>query len=565
MATEAKIPGLQDGLGELGLGEDPVVFTALDIFDVGGDADEIIYAVELEPAYIGYAATDVSGEAVAEFALVESIEMEPILASDYIYAATRHFITTADDNPATAQFSSRLIDVGYQTSIYTGSFFGQAVLGDGSISLANQDGALDFLADQDIAGRAVRIKAGRRGIPYAEWAPVMRGTAEDFSGFGETVVSVAIRDFGYKLSVPAQTRLYLGTGGAEGGTDLEGKRKPLVLGRVVNVRPPLVDQANVIYQIHDGELDEVFAVRDRGVAFIPGDDYPDFAALVAAATVAGEFDTCLAEGFMKLGTSPAGTVTADARSLFFGTARIGDIVRGFITDRSEIDLFQTRTFNTLNELYDGVEFGIYLSETEEIDVLTVIARLLSGIGGWVGFRPDGRCYIQRFEAPAESDPVIDLDRGDIIGDAARDRLPPDLNPPPWRMRLLYEKNYTIQTDNSVTTDPKYSLPGKTATAQDTNVQAANPQARDMPPVDSYMHASSGAFAEVARQLAIYKVRRALWRFAVSRRGNIADMGDQAAMTYDRWATTFSAVAVQKELNVRVGRDAVDQVDMVVYG
>lgn len=86
-----------------------------------------------------------------------------------------------------------------------------------------------------------------------------------------------------------------------------------VFGDVLNVSPDQVDSNLLIYQVNDGPVGSVDAVYDRGIALTRGDDHADHAILAEAVPKAGFYDTCLAEGFFRLGGVPAGAVTADVR------------------------------------------------------------------------------------------------------------------------------------------------------------------------------------------------------------------------------------------------------------
>jgi hypothetical protein len=65
-----------------------------------------------------------------------------------------------------------------------------------------------------------------------------------------------------RCTLVVSTNTYAGTGGLEGGTDLKGKPKPRA-GATLNVSAPLVDSANLIYQVHDGRSATCRRVRPR--------------------------------------------------------------------------------------------------------------------------------------------------------------------------------------------------------------------------------------------------------------------------------------------------------------
>jgi len=229
-----------------------------------------------------------------------------------MYVATAEFATQPNDNPPNWPFRGALQQpLNFKRSLLNGTDIGTFASGDGVLIVDNTDAFYDFLIGQyAVDGRPIVVKIGRAGDLYANYLPIFVGKGFDWI-ISEATVTVTIRDNGYRLVVPAQPNIYGGTGGADGGADLANKRKPRAFGYLLNVSPPLVVPASLIYQINDGPVYAITAVYDRGAALTIGTDYPTYAALLAAATAAGHYDTCLALGYFKLGSVPNGTVTAD--------------------------------------------------------------------------------------------------------------------------------------------------------------------------------------------------------------------------------------------------------------
>lgn len=96
-----------------------------------------------------------------------------------------------------------------------------------------------------------------------------------------------------------------------------------------------VDATKLVYQVHAGAIASVVAVQDAGkpLAF-GGHDWPDRQSLEAATVALGTYHTCLAEGLIRLGAAPVGSVTAqvvaapDADPADGGDARAPDAPAG---------------------------------------------------------------------------------------------------------------------------------------------------------------------------------------------------------------------------------------------
>src|SRR5215218_3470456 len=232
-----------------------------------------------------------------------------------LLAATHEFATDPTDTPlvnvpfrGTLQRTLRV-----DRTIVSGSGFGAMSASWGELELINADGYYDDLIQYyAMDGRRVVVTIGQLGRPYNSYRTIFDGTASGWS-IEEDVLRIALRDNGYKLEVPASKTLYGGTGGLDGGTDLKGKRKPLAFGAVENCSPVLLIPAEQVYQLHDGPVNAITAVYDRGSALTVGSDYADSVQLRAATVAAGSFATCIAEGMFRLGSTPAGTVTANVQ------------------------------------------------------------------------------------------------------------------------------------------------------------------------------------------------------------------------------------------------------------
>ncbi|NBW18077.1 MAG: hypothetical protein EBR82_59900, partial [Caulobacteraceae bacterium] len=185
----------------------------------------------------------------------------------------------------------------------------------GELRLVNGDGALDALAgDWSVAGRRVVLRRGphRRPLhaPLTEFSQVADLRAAGAAS-GTTRLAVPLRPAAVELDVPV-CGLYLGTGGMEGPSTLAGQFKPRLYGLKRNVEPVLIDAGLLLYQLHDGPLQQVLAVRDKGVALTAGGDVASYAALASTTVASGTYKTCLVAGLVRVGATPS-LLTADAR------------------------------------------------------------------------------------------------------------------------------------------------------------------------------------------------------------------------------------------------------------
>ena len=185
----------------------------------------------------------------------------------------------------------------------------------GGIVLHNADGRLDDQGGNwSIAGQTVSIWRGPARsplrAPFTAFARVASLRAVG-AAYGTTQLRIDLQGAAADLDVPICT-IYDGTGGLGGYSGIVGRARPRAFGWINNFQPQLIDPATQLYQISDGEIAGISAVRDRGVPITFGGNYGTLAGLQASSLPAGYWQSCIAVGVFRLGALPSGMVTVDA-------------------------------------------------------------------------------------------------------------------------------------------------------------------------------------------------------------------------------------------------------------
>jgi hypothetical protein len=270
--------------------------------------------------------------------------------------ATGGYLSASTDLPADTAWLPRLtgdVEVGQEAADAVG-VGGLLSLGLADVELDDADGALADLHRYGTAdGRTARITVipvedpmqsdygtpleGRvigLEIDLSTGLSVLRSTAPllAFVGITQAVERTAvgrgvlrITDVVQRLAQPLQPTKYLGTGGVEGGDEVKGKPKPVVLGRVFNIEPVALGNIDLgvgigslpTFQCHWREVESIDAVRIRGVA----------QTLVGGTPVVGQARVFAAQGMVQLGSSPDGPVTMDVR---------GDAAGGYVSSTAGV-------------------------------------------------------------------------------------------------------------------------------------------------------------------------------------------------------------------------------------
>lgn len=441
----------------------------------------------------------------------------------------------------------------------------------GAIEFMNSDGALDnIIRSFGVGGRAVRVLFGPYMESYSEFSLIASMVAVGWQA-GEDTVRLELRDLSNILAQPLQANLYAGTGGVEGTTDIAGKPKPLFFGECDNVTPTLVDPLNLIYQAHDGAMQAIDAVYDRGGALTldtsvgTGGDVADYAALVASTVGASKFATCLAEGFIKLGSSPAGIVTVTGKGDKTGgvySDTLDVIALRIIMARGGVDSasVDATSFATLASF--GGPVCLYVSSGETPSGADLVDRLVASVGGWWGSTRGGRIEAGRLKAPETAPVDRYIDQYDILS------IQPEPAPVVrWRHRVGWGRNWTVQTgdlDVTVSDARRQFLRSadRVATASDGGLLTSHASAVDAPLVETLLVNEADATTVAAYLQALFGVERSIYRITVKRLGYLMKHGDVLHITYPR----FDMTSGKKFIVIGIAEDAgSEEIELRVWG
>lgn len=505
---------------------------------------------------------------------------------DAINTAVISFIALPSDTIANQQFTGKLTQgLEFHVSIEDGDDIGRKMAtGTGELQLDNSDRTFDTLYQNNtIDGRRVLLKYGQITIPgnvpssFDTYQTLLDGIAEDWF-LDASVLRITLRDNAFKLDVPASVNVYGGTGTTDGDAGLVGKRKPLAYGSLIrdasgnggNVTPVQINAANLVYQVHDGSVSAIPIVYDAGYALptpttaAPDADYASYATLVAATISGGHYATCKALGLFRLGSTPFGAVTCDVQGDNGGTG-------GYVTDTASIvrrilavsaplvDLIDEGSFLSLSAAQPAI-VAYYIGLDENKTVRQCADDLLGGIGACGGFRRDGVFEVIRFVAPTGT-AVDNYTADDIVDDTLkRVELPSAYNPPPKRQRVIYGRNWTVQTDVSagVSDARKQILKTEFSSATHSNttlaaaIALAHKLAQDPDPINGYYGAATDAVAEADRLLTLKGgAVRAIYSFTLKSKGLPRKIGDVISLTFAPAGITW--FDLNAKLGVVIGR------------
>jgi hypothetical protein len=446
--------------------------------------------------------------------------------------STHGYTSQAADTPAHTFHESRIdglpvVDrqiasregIGGLTSVY------------GEISLSNADGGLDtLLRDYALDGRRARILIGRETDALAAFGVVFTGTFQIATTTNEKQMTIRLSDGSAKLRALVNKTAYTGAGALEGGNDLKGKLKPVALGAVFNAAPPLVDSALLIYQVNDGAINDVPAAYDRGIVLTKGADYASVADLNATAPSAGQYRVYKAGGYFRLGSTPAGTVTADIQGDASGAGYVtttADLVQRILANRanlnsSEIDATSFEALRTAAPAVVGLWTG-----TEPKTCAEAVDSLLYGIGAFGGFSRHGAFSVGVVADAVGVPEAASFDSTDILS-VEREPLPAPVEPIAWRVGVGWQRNYTVQEDlAAAVTAARRTFCAEAlrfSQTEDSAIQSRYLLARELGPIEAHYTVEADALAERTRLFALWGAKRSMFKVRLKLRALIRDLG-----------------------------------------
>lgn len=433
--------------------------------------------------------------------------------------ASAGYVTKPADTPSNTVYDPRVkVPANYRRSIRGEG--GRVSSGGGEVILNNPDGALDGLFDA-VDGRALRLLTVAPGAAYSTATLVLRATMEQ-AEYTWNRVRIRLRDRVAELAdTVVQETKYAGTTisgtvkNAEGRPeDVKGQPKPSTLGKVYSVPAVPVDVFNLVYQVNDGAVSTI-AVSDQGVVLTNAGDDADLATLYAATIASGQYRTCLAEGYFRLGASPGGIVTADVVQGATAADRTAGAIIQALAARGGVTGVDTAAFTALDTA-NSAEVGIWIDS--ETDIARAIDDVATSIGAWWGFTRTGDLTCGRIEAPAGTSAatytgVEILDRGQGLERAATDL-------PAYSVVVKYRRNWRAlaggDVAGSVSDADKAALAQdwRTVTAENAATQTTHLLAREIEQPSLIVDATA-AQTEADRLLALYGVRRSRYRIPMA--------------------------------------------------
>ena len=432
------------------------------------------------------------------------------------YLSDKGYSTRPDDSVMPNVYFAPKVDNPYtlDLSLFAGTdqsgFSNASAPGFGSLRIVNGDGSLDALSSMSWRGRKVKIYTGKNDFSFSQFELIFDGVSAGIE-VDDTHIVINLSDQSYLLDRLIEQNQYTGAGDYEGFDDLKGTPKPLAYGHLFNITPTLIDSARLIYQIHDGSIQAVDSVRDRGVEITFEADTGD---IFNTAPAAGFYNTDLSRGLIRLGSTPDGNITTDCKGENTGSfvETIGTIMVRILQTRMGVnaignDIINKPAFGTLD-----AESGVYITgETVASDLLD---EVINPFGGYWSFTRKGVLTAGLLSNPILEEYTINPDYIEFNGVELL-----GVFPAVWKQRVAYKPVGTVQKSDdlaSSTTTPTRELVSEEyryLLSEKRTVRSADKNAVDR---TDYLPAVESVDAQVVldRLVALFSKERRLFRISV---------------------------------------------------
>lgn len=455
-------------------------------------------------------------------------------ATEARYLSTWPFVTRPIDNPANTTYIDAILDVPSFEAQLSELFMGRSLPSWGDLIVCNPNGQFDAWLADGWDGRAITLRHGAPGWKLPDFRAILTGVVADIDAPARDTIAFKLRDKTHLFDKPIQTSLIGGT------TANKDQPIPLAFGECFNVEPVLINAASHAYQVHDGAIEAITAVRDNGVGVAYTPD--------------------LASGTFTLSAAPAGRITADVKGAKPGGAYLvtsADIVQHLAISRAGLTAadLDSASFTALNAAA-GQTLGLYVRERRNL--IDAIDDLLTSVGGFWTFTRSGLLRLGRLDAPAGS-PSLTLIADDVeslsIALASREL-------PAASVRLGYAKNWAVQDADALAgavseaNRTLYASPASIAKATN-SVSAKHLLAPNPDVVDTLLVSGSAAATEAARRAALRAVVRSRVRLTTFSQALTVNLGDVVHLTHPRFGYAAGALAVVVAIRDRISDGRVE--------
>lgn len=376
-----------------------------------------------------------------------------------LYVAATISRSTVDADTPSSEFIPEKLQssVNFGRGVFSGAdplSSGSSGGGSGVIELLDPENDLDYLYEYVLDGAQIEIFRGNRDQLFSSWLRV--GV---FFGASNIVTpeagkkSIRLRDLGWQLNTPLHSEYFKGTGGLEGGTDLENVIKPYTIGYAGGITPSQIDTLKQVFLWSWTSSQALVTAMHAGVPIVVDAYYTTYDALLAAVIPAGKCAVCLEVSCVRF------NITID-KPITLNVVGDADLSFGRPSPNSRADIifrmataYGAQRLSILNDIdgpafsafndFHGAPCGFFFDA--EITKAQAINDALEGVMGWGHVKPNGQYtigYARDFSS--ELSLAIEYKSNGMSFPLLIDTIPPRAS-----TSISWGRNYTVLTRDQI--------------------------------------------------------------------------------------------------------------------
>ncbi len=418
--------------------------------------------------------------------------------------STHPYRSGPNDSPAFTPYPDTVLSVGSWGRELTELFTGYSTTSATAIDLFIDDEIRSLLESASVGGLPVTIRCGDARWPLSQFGIVITASADTLRATAYDTAQLTLRDRAELLRKPLQSTL-LATG------PNAGDPVPVCLGRCFNVSPVLVSEATRTYQVHDGAIQAISAVRENGAPI--------------------SYTANLAAGTFSLTYNAKGRITADVDGAKVGGVWLQSAAQMIPHLLSRVGIAAPAGLAAL----PAYQLGIYINGGKTL--ASVLDDISASIGAAWYYSRTGALQWLHFNGPTA--PV-----GNITADGIEDDSlwPRRRIAPAKTVTLGYRRNWTVQADGLAgsvreTTPALAALYEKTESlAPITNAGVDDPDAADIS-VSTLIVSQADAATEANRRAVWAAQPRTVFEFDAFAAPFNLDLGQTVTIQYPQYFAT----------------------------
>lgn len=440
-----------------------------------------------------------------------------LAGQDYVLRRSTHpYRTHPGDTPALTPYPDTILQLPEFERDMTEVFAGFSRTGFGDLQLFLDDDIQMLIDSANVAGMSVTLRCGDMSWPLSDFGVVLAGArVEQLDAVSSDTARLSFKDAATLFDTPVP-RATISTG------PNAGKPVPLTYGRCFNVSPELINEATRTYQVHDGAVQAITAVRENGLA-IP-------------------YTANLAAGTFTLTNNAKGRITADVDGAVVSSIWLQSAKQ--IIDALIGRIGIAPSTGTL----PGYALGLFIGRDQTVK--SALDDLVSSVGGSWAFNRAGALVLTAFNAPLN--PSANL-TADDIADASL--LPRRRIAPAKSIKLGYRRNWTPQADG-LAGSVRETMPVQAALyeAQESLVTASNAASPDYPDAAVISHSTlivsqADAQTEANRRALLSAVPRTVFELTAFTAPLAMELGQVVQVTYPQYFEAGAPAVITRIVDV----------------